>query len=231
VDRWVRVSDRDAFAMARRITREEGILAGESCGTAVIAALDEARRLMAEDPRRAKDAVLVVILPDGGRSYLSKLYNDEWLRANGLLATVGSVLRVGDVLADRRRELDGKIPALLFARTTDRVGAAIDLLQLYGISQLPVSEAPDGDALSGVVGSVSEKGLLDRTYRDPSVVERTVGEVMDRPLPTVPADAGLDDAFAILSGGAPALVAVRDERAVGILTKLDVLEYLAHRRD
>jgi cystathionine beta-synthase len=231
VDRWVRVSDRDAFAMARRITREEGILAGESCGTAVVAALDEARRLMAENPVAAREAVLVVILPDGGRSYLSKLYNDEWMRANGLLATAGAVLRVGDVLADRRRELDGKLPAVLFARTTDRVGAAIDLLQLYGISQLPVSEEPEGDALSGLVGSVSEKGLLDRTYRDPSVVERTVGEVMDRPLPIVQSDAALDDAFAILSGGAPALVAVEHDRAVGILTKLDVLEYVAHRRD
>jgi cystathionine beta-synthase len=231
VDRWVRVSDRDAFAMARRITREEGILAGESCGTAVLAALDEARRLVAEDPQAAAQAVMVVILPDGGRSYLSKLYNDEWMRANGLLATAGSVLRVGDVLADRRRELDGKLPALLVARTTDRVGAAIDILQLYGISQLPVSEEPEGDAVSGLVGSVSEKGLLDRTYRDPSVVGRTVGEVMDRPLPMVSADAGLDDAFGILSDGAPALVAVRDDRAVGILTKLDMLEYLAHRRD
>jgi cystathionine beta-synthase len=217
--------------MARRITREEGILAGESCGTAVVAALDEARRLMAENPVAAREAVLVVILPDGGRSYLSKLYNDEWMRANGLLATAGAVLRVGDVLADRRRELDGKLPAVLFARTTDRVGAAIDLLQLYGISQLPVSEEPEGDALSGLVGSVSEKGLLDRTYRDPSVVERTVGEVMDRPLPIVQSDAALDDAFAILSGGAPALVAVEHDRAVGILTKLDVLEYVAHRRD
>src|SRR5689334_21612708 len=79
VDRWVRVSDRDAFAMARRITREEGILAGESSGTALIAALDEARRLMRADADAAKDAVLVVIFPDGGRNYLSKLYNDEWM--------------------------------------------------------------------------------------------------------------------------------------------------------
>ena len=91
VDRWVRVSDRDAFAMARRITREEGILAGESCGTALIAALDEARRLMREDGAAAASAVLVVIFPDGGRNYLSKLYNDEWMRANGLLTTTGAV--------------------------------------------------------------------------------------------------------------------------------------------
>jgi cystathionine beta-synthase len=227
VDRWVRVSDRDAFAMARRITREEGILAGESCGTAVIAALDEARRLMADDAAQAREAVIVVILPDGGRSYMSKLYNDEWLRINGLLATTGASTRVAELLAERHR--GPELPDVVLARTTDRVGAAIDLLQLYGISQLPVSEQAEGDALAGIVGSVSEKGLLDRAYRDPSVVERTVGEVMDRPLPTIDLTASLDDAFALLSGGAQAVLAVRNGRPAGVVTKLDVLEYLAHR--
>ena len=99
IDRWVRVSDRDAFAMARRITREEGILAGESCGTAMVAALDEARGSCATSRRRRSDAVVVVLLPDGGRNYLSKLYNDEWMRANGLLATTGAVTRVDELLA------------------------------------------------------------------------------------------------------------------------------------
>jgi cystathionine beta-synthase len=227
VDRWVRISDRDAFAMARRITREEGILAGESCGTAVIAALDEARRLMDEEPDRVADAVMVVILPDGGRSYISKLYNDEWMRANGLLASPGAVARVADLLADRRREAE--IPPLVLARTTQRVGEAIDLLQRYGISQLPVSEAPDGDAIDSIVGSVSEKGLLDRTYRKPDVVELTVGEVMDRPLPTIAADASLDEAYGLL-GDSPALLAVRAGSPAGVVTKLDLLEYLSHHR-
>ena len=121
------------------------------------------------------------------------------------------------------------IPDVVIARTTDRVGAAIDLLQLYGISQLPVSEQPDGDALAGIVGSVSEKSLLDRAYRNPDVVERTVGEVMDPPLPLVDASTSLDDAFALLSDGAAALVAVRGEHPAGVVTKLDLLEYLAHR--
>jgi cystathionine beta-synthase len=118
---------------------------------------------------------------------------------------------------------------VVLARTTDRVGAAIDLLQLYGISQLPVSERPKGDEVEGIVGSVSEKGLLDRAYRDPGVVERTVGEVMDPPLPTIDLGASLDDAFALLSGGASAVVPVRKGRPAGVLTKLDLLEYLAHR--
>jgi cystathionine beta-synthase len=225
VDRWVRVSDRDAFAMARRITREEGILAGESCGTAVVAALTVAAEVI--DAGSGQDAVMVVILPDGGRSYLSKLYNDEWMRANALMDTAGAVVRVGDLLADRH---DGdRIPDLVVARTTQRVGDAIGLLQEFGISQMPVSQEQDGAALGGLVGSISEKGLLDRAYRDPSVVERTVGEVMDRPLPVVDSGATLDEAFALLSGDASAVIAARDERPLGVVTKLDVLEYLAHQ--
>jgi cystathionine beta-synthase len=227
VDRWVRVSDRDAFAMARRITREEGILAGESCGTAMVAALDEARRLMREEGEAARERVMVVILPDGGRNYLSKLYNDEWMRANGLLTTTGAVVRVEQVLRARHHGQD--LPDVVLARTTDRVGAAIDLLQLYGISQLPVSERPDDDAIEGIVGSVSEKGLLDRAYRDPGIVERTVGEVMDPPLATVDVGASLDDAFSLLSGGSPAVVATSGARPAGVVTKLDLLEFLAHR--
>ncbi|HEX5014298.1 MAG TPA: cystathionine beta-synthase [Candidatus Limnocylindrales bacterium] len=226
VDRWVRVSDRDAFAMARRVTREEGILAGESTGTAVVAALDEARILMAESPAAAREAVFVVILPDGGRSYMSKLYNDEWMRANGLLATTGAVIRIDEVLVGRHGD-EGR-PAVVLARTTERVGDAIETLQEYGISQMPVSEDAEGDAVAGIVGSINEKGLLERAFRDPSVVERTVGEVMDAPLPLMDASASLDDAFALLSGGAPALVAIRGERPAGVVTKLDLLEYLAH---
>jgi cystathionine beta-synthase len=229
IDRWVRVSDRDAFAMARRVTREEGILAGESCGTAVVAALDEARRLMADEPERVSAAVIVVILPDGGRSYMSKLYNDEWMRINGLLATTGAVVRIEELLAGRHH--DGYRPPVVLARTTERVGEAIATLQEYGISQMPVSEDAAGDAVVGIVGSINEKGLLDRAFRDPSVVERTVGEVMDPPLPLMDASATLDDAFGLLSGGAAALVAVRGEQPAGVVTKLDLLEYLAHLGD
>jgi len=117
----------------------------------------------------------------------------------------------------------------VLARTTQRVGEAIAILQEYGISQLPVSEHPDGDAIEGVVGSITEKGLLERAFRDPTTVERTVGEVMDRPLPFVDVTATLDQAFVLLSGGSSAVIATRNDRPVGVVTKLDVLEYLAHR--
>ena len=224
IDRWVRVSDRDAFAMARRLTREEGILSGGSCGTAMVAAREVVRDLTATDG--GGDAVVVVLLPDSGRSYLSKVYNDEWMRANGLMPTTGATTRIDALLADRHHGPDR--PAVVVARTTERVGDAIATLQAYGISQLPVSEEPEGDDVVGLVGSISEKGLLDRAYRDPQVVERTVGEVMDPPLPLVETSATLDEAFALLSGGANALVAVRGERPAGVVTKLDILEYLAH---
>jgi cystathionine beta-synthase len=225
IDRWVRVSDRDAFAMARRLTREEGILSGGSCGTAMVAAREVVRELAETDG--GSEAVVVVLLPDSGRNYLSKIYNDEWMRANALLATTGAATRIDSLLADRHHATD--IPTVVVARTTERVGDAIATLQAYGISQLPVSEEAEGDDVVGLVGSISERGLLERAYRDPSVVERTVGEVMDPPLPLVEASATLDEAFVLLSGGAPALVAVRGERPVGVVTKLDVLEYLAHR--
>jgi cystathionine beta-synthase len=223
IDQWVRVSDRDAFAMARRLTREEGILSGGSCGTAMVAAREVVGELAATDG--GHEAVVVVLLPDSGRSYLSKIYNDEWMRANALMATTGAATRVAALLADRHHGTDR--PPVIIARTTERVGDAIATLQTYGISQLPVSEA-DGDEIVGLVGSISEKTLLDRAYRDPTIVERTVGEVMDAPLPLVEADATLDEAFALLSDGAAALIAVRGGRPAGIVTKLDLLEYLAH---
>ena len=180
---------------------------------------------MAEDPAGAADHVLVVILPDGGRSYLSKLYNDEWMRVNGLMDRPGSVARVSELLAERHH---GTLPDLVVARTTQRVGEAIAMLQDYNISQMPVSQAPEGDDLESIVGAISEKGLLDRAFRDSEAVERTVGEIMDGPLPIVQAASSLAEAFGQLAGGTPALLVVHDGRPIGIVTKLDLLEYLAH---
>jgi cystathionine beta-synthase len=225
VDRWVRVSDRDAFAAARRLTREEGILAGESCGTALVAALTVARELTRSGA--GTESVMVVLLPDGGRSYLSKLYDDEWMRKSGLLWRESGRERVGAILSDRHHGPER--PPVILARTTERVAEAIEKLERYGISQLPVSERED-ESIAGVVGSIDERSLLERAYRDPTVVERTVGEVMERPLPLIDVGASLDEAFEALSGGAQALIAVADGRPAGVVTKLDVLEFLAHQR-
>ncbi|MFN8518186.1 MAG: cystathionine beta-synthase [Chloroflexota bacterium] len=223
VDRWVRVSDADAFAAARRLTREEGILAGESCGTALVAALTVGRELTASPG--GSDAVVVVLLADGGRSYLSKLYDDEWMRKNGLMGSGAGRERVRAVLAGRHH--GPELPPVVLARTTERVAQVIETLQHWGISQMPVTERDD-DAIEGIVGSVDEKQLLDRVFRDPATVDRTVGEVMGRPLPTIDLDASLDDAFETLARGAQALIAVRDGRPAGVVTKLDLLEHLTH---
>ncbi len=223
VDRWVRVSDADAFAAARRLTREEGILAGESCGTALVGALAVGRELTAAPGGRG--ALMVVVLPDGGRSYLSKLYDDEWMRKNGLLGSGAGRERVRAVLTGRHH--GPELPPVVLARTTERVAQVIETLQQWGISQMPVTERDD-DAIEGIVGSVDERQLLDRVFRDPGTVDRTVGEVMARPLPTIDLDASLDEAFEVLASGASALIAVRDGRPAGVITKLDLLEHLAH---
>jgi len=226
VDRWVRVSDRDSFAAARRITREEGILAGESSGTALVATLTVARELI--DAGEAADKLILVMLPDGGRNYMSKLYNDEWMRNHGLLGSATGSLRIAEVLLQNGHQ-PHELPPVILARTTELVADAIEKLERYSISQMPVSERDD-ERIEGIVGSIDEKGLLERAYRNPEIVGRTVGEVMDRPLPTVDAGSSIDEAFDLLSGDepAPAVVAVDAGRPVGVVTKLDLLEYLAH---
>jgi cystathionine beta-synthase len=227
VDRWVRVPDKEAFPAARRLTREEGILAGESSGTALVAALTVARELTASGD--GPDAVVVVLLPDTGRNYLSKLYNDEWLREHGLATRPSSSARVKDLFADRHHGTP--LPPLVVARTTETVGEAINRLQEFGISQMPVSEAPAGEPVQAVslVGSVSDRGLLDRAFRDPAVIGRTVGEVMARPLPLVEDDATVEEAFALLTEGSQGVVVVRRGVPTGIATRLDLLEFLNHQ--
>jgi cystathionine beta-synthase len=224
IDRWIRVSDKTAFAAARRLTREEGILSGESCGTALVAALTVGREL--SEAEGGRDAVVVVLLPDGGRNYLSKLYNDEWMRANGLLGYESGLAHIGMLLRNGHHEDDR--PPVVLARTTDLVATAIETLERFSISQMPVSERAD-DSIEGIVGSINERSLLEKAYRDPSIVERTVGEVMDRPLPTIDAGASLDEAYRLLAEGAPAVLAVSGLRPTGVVTKLDLLEYLAHQ--
>ena len=226
VNRWVRVSDAEAFAAARRLTREEGILAGESSGTALVSALTVARELTASGA--GPESVVVVLLPDTGRNYLSKLYNDEWLREHGLLARPTSTARIGDLLTDHHHGT--KLPPLVVVHTTETVGAAITRLQEFGISQMPVSEAAVGTEVcaESLVGSVSDRGLLDRAFRDPSVIERTVGEVMDRPLPLVDENAAVEESYGLLSGGAEAVILTHAGTPTGIATRLDLLEFLNH---
>jgi cystathionine beta-synthase len=216
VDRYVRVSDRDAFRMARRVTREEGILVGGSSGTAVVAALDVARELGPDD-------VVVVILPDTGRNYLSKLYSDTWLLQYGLTDRP-EALRVEQVLEAK----DGETPPLVTITAHDKVRHAIDVLQEYSISQAPVVR-DGGVDVTGYVGSIRENALLDRIFRDPDALQADVAEVMGPPIAMVEFDEPIEVAFEALQSG-PAVLVVKSGQALGVLTRSDLLEFLAHRR-
>ncbi len=219
VDRWVTVSDQDSFLTARRITREEGILAGVSSGTAMYAALVIAKEL-------DEEALVVVLLPDSGKSYLSKLYNDEWMRQNGFLQRFAHLMRVGDVI----REREGGTPQLVTVSRGDTVRSAIDTMQRYGISQLPVVADGRAASVADIVGSVQERTMLDRVFREPALVDATVERVMEAPFPVVQAHEDVERLYAELAGGVPALLAVDDGRPVSVITKADLLEFVAHQR-
>jgi cystathionine beta-synthase len=219
IDRWITVSDRDSFLTARRITKEEGLLAGGSCGTAMWAALEVARDLGPDD-------LLVVLLPDSGKNYLSKLYDDSWMLEHGFVDRPGSQARVGEILAEKRRQ-EHAIPDIVAVVSHEKVGRAIDTLQEYGISQLPVATTERPHAISEIVGSIHERSLLTRVFKDPDAIGRDVAEVMDPPLPVVQSSAGVEEMFVDLSHGAEAIVVAEHERPVGVLTRADLLEYLA----
>jgi cystathionine beta-synthase len=222
VDRWVTVSDRDSFLMARRITREEGVLAGGSCGTAMWAALEVGKDLKEED-------LMVVLLPDSGKSYLSKIYNDSWMTEHGFMDRPGTAARIGEVTAEKRR-LDTGIPDLVAVPAHEKVGRAIDLLQEYGISQVPVARSDKPEDTSEIIGSIRERSLLDRVFRDRDAVGRDVAEVMDPPLPVVQSSAGVEEMFADLSRGAEAIVVADGSRPTAVLSRADLLDFLAHQR-
>jgi cystathionine beta-synthase len=222
VDRVEIVDDKESFLMARRLTREEGILIGGSGGSALVAAMRVAEEV--NDPQ----ALVVVLLPDTGRNYLSKIYNEEWMRSNGFLEQFPTH-SVGEMVGQR---VSGNgLPPFVGVQARDTVRAAIDAMQHYGISQLPVVESDGGGTDTRMVGSIQERTLLDRVYRDPSLIESSVGAAMDPPVPTIRRTADMDEAFDLLLGGAPALVVTDHEQPVGMITKLDLLEFVAqHNR-
>ncbi len=222
VDRYVRVSDRDSFLAARRLAQVEGILAGGSAGTALQAAYEVAQGI--EDP----NAVVVVILPDGGRSYLSKVFNDTWMTEHGFLERSGADLRVGDVLRAKHEDGHGAgghaLPPLVTVHAHQPVRDAVSLLHEHGVSQLPVVSASDPSA---IVGSVGERGLLAHAVSDPSLLSAQIVEVMEPPLPAVSTGDPVRDAVTLLSGDRQALLATEEGQPAGIVTRTDLLEALA----
>jgi cystathionine beta-synthase len=222
VDEWIRVSDRDSFLVARRLAREEGLLAGGSAGSTVWAAMDVAKRL---DP----DAKILTLIPDSGRSYMSKFYDDNWMLEHGFVERKTPLPTVEALLNSKRLE-EADVPALITISAHKKVGEAIDTMQQYSISQLPVVRDGQVDSLADVIGSLQDRDLLDRVFKNPDALHEDVANAMQPPLGAVDAGDSLDEVFARLTGRTNAVVVARGGKPVGVVTRSDLLEYLAHNR-
>jgi cystathionine beta-synthase len=208
IDDVLSVTDRESLNMARRLAREEGLLCGGSSGTAVVAALKVARDL-------SPDQLVVVILPDTGERYLSKVHSDEWMRENRLLDPERT--RVADIL---EAKATAAVPSFVSLGKEETVRQAVHLVKTYDISQVPVLDGAE------VVGTLFDADLLKRILEDPSSLDRPVREVMGKPLPVLERDAPVADATRKLAQRNPAVLVRDNGRIVGILTRYDVLEFI-----
>jgi cystathionine beta-synthase len=223
VDEVVAVSDADAFAMARQVTREEGLLIGGSGGTAVVAALRVAASLPA-------DAVVVVLIPDSGRGYLSKIFNDTWMTDMGFLRPHNE-MDAGDVLTSKLKRQPDALADLVLVTEDALVRDAITVMRQNDVSQLLVTVTDELPlAAKEVSGSLSELGLLEATTRDSSVLELRVKDISDPPLPMVGVGMSVTDLTKRLSSSAGVLV-LDGGHPVGVLTRSDILGFLQQRSD
>ncbi|MEV4118263.1 cystathionine beta-synthase [Micromonospora sp. NPDC049645] len=213
-DEIVEVSDKASFEMTRRLAREEGLLVGGSCGMAVVAALEVARRANPDD-------VVVVLLPDGGRGYLSKIFNDTWMARYGFLDNSGAEPTVADALASK----PGALPELVHVHPTETVRDAIDYMREYGVSQLPVLKAEPPVVTGEVAGSIAERDLLDALFTGQAHLHDTIERHMGDPLPMIGGGQPVSEAVGLLEKSDAALVLV-DGKPRGVLTRQDLLSHL-----
>ncbi|MEU4527648.1 cystathionine beta-synthase [Micromonospora sp. DT53] len=213
-DEIVEVSDKASFEMTRRLAREEGLLVGGSCGMAVVAALEVARRAGPDD-------VVVVLLPDGGRGYLSKIFNDSWMARYGFLDNSGAEPTVADALASK----PGGLPELVHVHPTETVRDAIDYMREYGVSQLPVLKAEPPVVTGEVAGSIAERDLLDALFTGQAHLHDTIERHMGDPLPMIGGGQPVSEAVGMLEKSDAALVLV-DGKPKGVLTRQDLLSHL-----
>jgi len=217
-DEVIAVSDGDSFVMTRRLAREEGLLVGGSCGMAVVAALRLAERV--DDP----DAVVVVLLPDSGRGYLSKIFNDDWMADYGFLTDTSAEAKVADVVARKGNQL----PELVHVHPHETVGEAIAVLREYGVSQLPVVKEEPPVMAAEVIGSIVERDLLDALFTKRAGLEDRLDEHMSVPLPVVGSGEPVSALMATLEKADAAVVLV-DGKPRGVVTRQDLLAFLASR--
>jgi cystathionine beta-synthase len=216
-DEIIAVSDADSFEMTRRLAREEALLVGGSCGMAAAAALRLAERLGPDD-------VVVVLLPDGGRGYLSKVFNDQWMSAFGFLPPDSSGATVGDVL----RRKDGTLPDLVHTHPNETVGEVVTILREFGVSQMPVVNAEPPVMAAEVSGAVIERDLLEALFTGQAQLTDRVEAHMSPPLPSIGAGEPVSAVMTLLSK-AYCVMVLLDGKPAGVVTRHDVLGFLAGR--
>ncbi|MEV3856736.1 cystathionine beta-synthase [Streptomyces sp. NPDC050095] len=222
-DEIVAVSDKDSFQMTRRLAKEEGLLVGGSCGMAVVAALRVAERLGPDD-------VVVVLLPDSGRGYLSKIFNDEWIGQHGFSEQASTDHTAGAVLAQKTAAESAGIPGFVHMHPTESVGEAIKVLREFGVSQMPVVAPGAGhpDVMAGeVIGAVEERELLHALVADQAPADAPLEKYMSAPLPVVGSGEPVERLMSALEGRDAAVVLV-DGKPAGIVTRQDVLGFLTN---